>query len=138
MPLPATRHSYLHMNSSPAGGISFRPGKVIAGNGIRKEITMTRQSPKVPYDWDSRQPWLDLAFPVEEYQSRLKRVRAGMAARNLDALFVHGGPGDVASIRYLANFDVVAGDALVVVPREGDPILATTWVMHDEPMHTML
>ena len=61
-----------------------------------------------------------------------------MAARNLDVLFVHGGPGDVASVRYLANFDVVAGDALVVVPREGDPILATTWVMHDEPMHTML
>ena len=92
----------------------------------------------MPYDWATRQKWLDLAFPVEEYEARLRRVREMMAERQLDALFVHGGAGDVASTRYLANFDVTAGDALVVVPSEQEPILATTWVMHDEPMHTML
>src|ERR1700720_4472570 len=95
---------------------------------LEKGASMTKPSPKVPYDWATRQKWLDLAFPFGEYEARLKRVREIMAERRLDALFVHGGAGDAASTRYLANFDVIAGDALVVVPREQDPILATTWV----------
>ncbi len=98
---------------------------------------MTRPSPKVLYDWSARQPWLDLAFPIDEYRARLERVREAMSTRGLDALFVHGGAGDNASVRYLANFDLHAGDTLVVVPLQREPILATTWVMHDEPMHTM-
>jgi Xaa-Pro aminopeptidase len=92
----------------------------------------------VPYDWESRQPWLDIDFPVTEYEDRVARVRALMQRDGLDCLLAFGGAGGPANVRYLSNFEPSYGDNVVVVPRDGDLMLTTNWIMHGEPMHTSI
>lgn len=91
---------------------------------------------RVPFDWEARQPWLDLPFPIEEYAGRIARLRAKMAERGLDCLFVYAGLHDLGNVLYLCNFSSRAGHTLFVLPLEGDPLLVTTSVLHGEPMHT--
>jgi Xaa-Pro dipeptidase len=62
-----------------------------------------------------------LAFEVEEYRRRTRAVQTLLAERELDALLCHDFPNicyltGMESVLYLKYF-------LVVVPREGDPIL---------------
>src|SRR5262245_3160961 len=92
----------------------------------------------VPYDWESRQPWLDVSFPVEEYEARVARLRGLMARDGLDALVAFGGPGDPSNVVWLASFEPAHGDNAVVVPAEGELMLSTNWLMHGEPMHTSI
>ena len=92
----------------------------------------------VPYDWESRQPWLDLDFPIAEYEARVARVRAAMRRDGLDCILALGGAGGAANIRYLSGFEPSYGDTVVVVPRDGDLMLSTNWVLHGEPMHTSI
>ncbi len=91
---------------------------------------------KVPFDWEARQPWLDLPFPMDEYTGRIARLRAKMAERQLDCLFVYAGLPDLGSVMYLCNFQSRAGHTLLVLPIAADPVLVTTSVLHGEPMHT--
>ncbi|MBI4278667.1 MAG: aminopeptidase P family protein [Armatimonadetes bacterium] len=92
---------------------------------------------RVPYDWENRRPWLDLPFPVEEYEARIGKIRRLMAEKHLDTLIVHGHSGDFANIRYLSNYEIFgAGEAVVVLPAAGRPALVTNAVMHGEPMHS--
>jgi Xaa-Pro aminopeptidase len=92
---------------------------------------------RVGYSWAEREPWLHLPFPVAEYEQRIERLRAGMRARGLDALLVHGNRADRAPIRYLSNFeDYYGGDTLMLVPASGPVGLTTNAVMHGEPMHS--
>jgi Xaa-Pro dipeptidase len=67
----------------------------------------------------------DLAFTAAEYEGRLARVRAGMAARGLDALLVFS-PG---SINYLSGLDDNSPTDLtcLVVPQDRDPVLVLFW-----------
>ena len=67
-----------------------------------------------PYDWD---PAL---LPKSEFEARLLRVRAAMAAAGADALLVHGLPGDYGALAYLTNFCPKLGLALALVPQEGE------------------
>ena len=92
----------------------------------------------VPYEWEDRLPFLDLAFPIEEYEGRVARVRAAMAREGLDCLLAFGGPADPSNVRYLSNHEPSHGDNVVVVPAEGDLMLSTNWLMHGEPMHTLI
>src|SRR5438046_666659 len=92
----------------------------------------------VPYAWEDRLPWLDLAFPIEEYQARVRRVRELMAREGLDCLLAFGGGADRSNVRYLSNFEPSHGDNVVVVPAEGELMLSTNWLMHGEPMHTSI
>lgn len=101
--------------------------------------------PEMPYDWgrvgysyEDRKPWMNLPFPVTEYQQRLERLRQLMAKRNLDAMVVMGSPSDNGNIRYLTNFEVFypGGRQVVVVPAVGEAGLTTDGVMHGEPMHS--
>ena len=92
---------------------------------------------RVPYDWETRRKWMHLPFPVEEYESRVDRIRGGLRRQRLDGLIVHGSRDDRAAIRYLANFeDFYAGESLFVLPLEGEPAFLTNAVMHSEPMHS--
>jgi Xaa-Pro aminopeptidase len=92
----------------------------------------------VPYDWESRQPWLDLDFPIAEYEDRIARVRDAMRREGLDCILALGGAGGAANVRYLSGFEPSYGDNVVVVPGDGDPMLSTNWVLHGEPMHSSI
>ncbi len=67
-----------------------------------------------PYDWDSA------LLPKSEFEGRLARVRAAMAAAGADALLVHGIPGEYGALAYLTNFVPKLGLAVALVPKEGD------------------
>jgi Xaa-Pro dipeptidase len=62
-----------------------------------------------------------LAFDVEEYRRRVRRVQEVMAERDLDALLCH----DFPNVCYLTGMESVLWTkyALALVPREGDPTL---------------
>ncbi len=92
----------------------------------------------VPYDWESRQYWMDLDFAIPEYGERVARVRALMQRDGIDCLLALGGADGAANVRYLSGYEPSYGDNVVVVPREGDLMLSTNWVMHGEPMHTSI
>lgn len=69
-----------------------------------------------------RQPHLQsLSFPVVEYQSRLRKVQAELARRDIDVLLCH----TVAGICYLTGFESAlwCKYTLAIVTREGAPIL---------------
>ena len=91
---------------------------------------------KVSYAWENRRRWLDLPFPVEEYERRVSALRAAMERAGLDALLVYGNPNDQGNVRWLSNFPSFFGNTIVVLSGQGEPVLATDSVMHSEPMHS--
>jgi Xaa-Pro aminopeptidase len=91
---------------------------------------------KVSYDWEHRSRYLDLPFPLGEYERRVDGLRRAMSQNGLDYLLVYANPTCVGPVRYVANFDSYFGSTILVVPIEGDLTLVTDSVMHSEPMHT--
>lgn len=91
---------------------------------------------RVPYDWDHRIDWLDLPFPMGEYERRIDGLRQAMERGGLDYLLVYSNPSCIGPTRYVANFDSFFGNTIVVLPRSVEPTLVTDSVMHSEPMHT--
>jgi Xaa-Pro aminopeptidase len=91
---------------------------------------------KIPWDHESRMQQAGLAFPVAEYESRLVKLRREMEKANLTHLIAYGNFADPGNITWLSGFFTRHGDSFVVVPLDGEPMLATNWVMHDEPMHS--
>src|SRR5579862_4278068 len=93
---------------------------------------------KVPYDPDARRPWRTMPFPQSEYERRITAVQARLKAEGLAALVAYSNGADPGNGRYLVNFETSAGDTVVVIPASGPPMLTTNWLMHGEPMHTMI
>lgn len=91
---------------------------------------------KVPYDWEHRSAWLDMPFPLEEYQRRVEAVQAGIRQRGLAALLVYNAPGRTGEIRYLTNFNSFFGISVLIVPPEGELTIVSNACFHGEPMHT--
>lgn len=94
--------------------------------------------PHASCDWENRKRWMELPFPIEEYENRMSRLKAEMDKEGFDALLVHGMPARTGQLRYVANFNSFLGNTLVVIPRSGDPVLITETVFHGEPMHAMI
>jgi Xaa-Pro aminopeptidase len=63
----------------------------------------------------------NLSFTIEEYQTRVEKVRLEVLKRGLDALLVHTFP----SICYLTGFQTIGSGKYfcLVVPSHGDPVL---------------
>ena len=97
---------------------------------------MTIVDAKVPWDREARLAQDGLAFPRDEYEARIEKVRLGMQEADLSHLIAYGNYADPGNITYLSGFFTRHGDSFVVVPLEGEPTLLTNWVMHDEPMHS--
>ncbi len=93
-------------------------------------------SPRIPFDWEERRRWLELPMPVAEFERRVSRLQEAMVGEGFDALVVYGGLNDQHNVRYLSNFKTWWGDAIVIVPRSGEPILLTNSIFHGEPMHS--
>ncbi|RJQ04687.1 MAG: aminopeptidase P family protein [Bacillota bacterium] len=92
---------------------------------------------RVSYMWDYRSKWLELPFPVSEYEQRIDKIRKMMEPEKIDCLLVHGNRADRAAVRYLANFeDFYGGDSVVVIPAREAVGMATNAIMHGEPMHS--
>ncbi len=92
----------------------------------------------VPYGPEERRAWMTLPFPQAEYEQRVAAVRSRFAADGLAAIVTCSTRGDSGHARYLANFEAGPGETCVVVPAGGDVMLTTNWLMHGEPMHTMI
>lgn len=92
----------------------------------------------VPYDAETRKQWTNLIVPLDEYRQRLTAVRAQMEAMEFDALLVVGNREDPASLAYLTNYRPHGGTALLLVPASGDPVLVFDYILHGEPMHSMI
>src|SRR5271170_397814 len=90
---------------------------------------------QVPYDWETRKKYLDLPFPLSEYDSRLRSVRKAMEEKGLDALLVFGNAGDPGDLVYLSNF-IPFGRAALILPLKGQPQIITDAVLHGEPINS--
>ena len=97
---------------------------------------MTIVEARVPWDREARLALNGLAFPRDEYEARIDKVRVGMEEAGLTHLVAYGNYADPGNITYLSGFFTRHGDSFVVVPLEDEPTLLTNWVMHDEPMHS--
>jgi Xaa-Pro dipeptidase len=91
---------------------------------------------RIPWDREARERQHGLAFPRDEYEARLERLRRAMEQAELTHLVAYGNHADPGNITWLSGFFTRHGDSFVVVPVDDDPMLATNWVMHDEPMHS--
>lgn len=90
---------------------------------------------RVPFDWEHRKDWLDLPFPIEEYQHRVVKLRQAMRKADLQSLVIHGGPGWLGGqVRYISNFPSDIGNSIVVVPIEGELMLTTDSIFHSAPI----
>lgn len=91
---------------------------------------------RIPYDQAERLKWLEVPFPIEEYQARLDRLQRLMAQRGFDALVVYQAGADWSNIKYLVGFDNFWGAGILLIAPEGDPVLVTNAIFHGEPMHS--
>ena len=92
--------------------------------------------PRASYAWEDREKWVQLPFPVEEYQARVDKLRAEMEKEGFDALLIHGMPARSGHVRYVANFNSFLGNTVVVIPKSGDPALMSAFLHYDiKPMN---
>jgi Xaa-Pro aminopeptidase len=91
---------------------------------------------RVPYGYADREQWLELDFPVEEFERRAAGIRRALEEEELEALILFGDHNIEANVRYVSGFFGLFGQSWVIVPRSGDPVLVTNAVLHGEPMHS--
>ena len=84
------------------------------------------------YRWD--QEWL----PLDEFEERLRAMRAVMAARDWTGLIVHGNSEESALLTYLTNFYPRLRWTLALVPAKGDIRLLVAGATRDLPAAAML
>ena len=107
------------------------------GNGIETSSKLTVDVPaRVPYSFPDREPWLELDFPVAEFERRVAASQAILEQEELDALLVYGDQFLKSNVRYLSGFVGLLGQSWVIVGRSGEPVLVTNAVLHGEPMHS--
>ncbi len=95
----------------------------------------TTYSSQVPYDWETRKKYLDLPFPMSEYDRRVKLLREIMSRNKLDSVLIFGNSSDYGDLVYASNF-IPLGRAAIVVSKEGDPTLVTDAILHGEPINS--
>lgn len=91
---------------------------------------------RVSYQWEDREKWLELPFPLDEYEQRVDRLRRAITQNGFDYLLVYGNPACMGPVKYIANFHSWFGNTVVVLPLTAAPTLVTDSVLHSEPMHT--
>jgi Xaa-Pro aminopeptidase len=67
--------------------------------------------------------WSKAELPESVFAARLERLRAAMAKEALDAVVVYTNNTRTAGVSWLAAFVPYWAEGLLVVPREGDPLL---------------
>ncbi len=95
----------------------------------------TSYDSQVPYDWETRKEYIDLPFPISEYDSRIRRVRKAMEEKGVGVLMVFGDAGDPGDLVYLSNY-IPFGRAALLLPLSGPPQIVTDAVLHGEPINS--
>jgi hypothetical protein len=72
-------------------------------------------------------------LPDAALDARLERVRAGMRAASLDALIVYTNNTRPAGVSWLTGFVPYWSEALLVLPRDGDPVLVVALTYRVKP-----
>lgn len=107
------------------------------GNGTETGAKLTIDVPaRVPYAFSDREPWLELDFPIAEFERRVAAVHSALEQEELDALLVYGDHFLKSNVRYLSGFVGLIGQSWLIVGRSGEPVLVTNAVLHGEPMHS--
>jgi hypothetical protein len=85
--------------------------------------------------WDANE------VPVEALLARVRVLQAAMAAADQDAIVLYTNFIRSAAVSYLTAFSPYWGDGLLLVPREGEPVFATTlskrvsgWIQSVKPV----
>lgn len=99
-------------------------------------ISSTDVEGRWSYAWSEREQWLELDFPIAEYERRLAGVREGMERLGVAALVVYGGFGCESNVRYLSGWYPWFGDSFLLIPRSGESVIVTSGIFHGEPMHS--
>jgi Xaa-Pro aminopeptidase len=94
--------------------------------------------PRVPYDLESRKPYLVQTFTDAEYDRRIRAVCDAMAREGLDAIVVYASGAAPGAATYLTNYTPVYGNAFTIVHADGRVVVATDGILHAEPMHSMI
>jgi Xaa-Pro aminopeptidase len=98
---------------------------------------MHDSKPKVPYDSTTRKEYLELPFPLTEYEQRVNNTRRLMVEQDLGGLIAFGDQNDLGYLAYLANFEPMMGRGAVVVTSDSIS-LVTDSAFHGEPMHSLV
>lgn len=96
---------------------------------------------RVPYDYDARVKYVDVPFPEKEYIDRIRKVRDMMRDKGLAGLLVYSypvGKEGAGHLTYLSSFWGIGGDAVLLLPMDGEPTLIFDRVTHGEPIHSCI
>ncbi|MFH2068897.1 MAG: Xaa-Pro peptidase family protein [Candidatus Omnitrophota bacterium] len=64
-----------------------------------------------------------MKIPREEFSERISRIRREMEKEDIDAVLVYGDEYRREYIRYVSNYWPIFERAMLVIPKDGDPIL---------------
>lgn len=67
---------------------------------------------------------MSIVIPQSEFQERIVRFQAEMAARNLDAILVYGDEYRKENLRYVSNFWPIFERAVCMIPKSRNPVVA--------------
>lgn len=70
--------------------------------------------------------WDESEIPIEALRARVRRLQAAMAASGDDAIVLYTNFIRSAAVSYLTGFSPYWADGLLLVPRAGEPVFATT------------
>jgi hypothetical protein len=89
--------------------------------------------------------WDGNEVPVEALLARVRALQSAMAAADQDAIVLYTNFIRSAAVSYLTAFSPYWGDGLLLVPREGEPVFATTlskrvssWIQSVKPVGELL
>jgi Xaa-Pro aminopeptidase len=103
---------------------------------VNSTSSATRGWGRVPFDYEARLAFADLAFPDNEYRDRTASLQRRLTERGLAGAVIVGNI-DAANVAYLSGYSSpLLGDVVLVVARTGEPVLITDAIVHGEPMHT--
>lgn len=91
-----------------------------------------------PWDFEGREQYLNLPFPMSEYERRVNAIKKKIKEDKIDAVFIYGDVRQYGFIRWLTHFYAQLGQSMTVQTLDGDPILLTTASAHGEPMHSFV
>lgn len=96
--------------------------------------------PRLPYDLESRRPYLVQTFSDAEYERRIRATCQAMTRDGFDALVVYAiGRGEAAAAAtYLTNYVPAYGNVFTVVRADGRITVTSDGMLHGEPMHSMV